>query len=229
MIEIRPSEERGHAAHGWLDSRFTFSFDQYHDPKHMGFRSLRVINEDHVAPAQGFGMHPHRDMEILTYMLEGALEHRDSSGNREVLRPGEIQKMSAGTGILHSEMNPSAEQEAHLLQIWLLPERKGLKPQYEQVKFRQGELEGGFRLIAGRDAAVSIHQDAALYAAKLPAGGKAKHELEAGRYAWVQMARGAGTLNGKTVKAGDGAALSGEEAVEFEAADASELLLFDLA
>jgi redox-sensitive bicupin YhaK (pirin superfamily) len=229
MIQIRPSDERGHAAHGWLDSRFTFSFDKYYNPEHMGFRSLRVINEDHVAPGQGFGMHPHQDMEILTYMLSGALEHRDSSGNRGVVRPGEIQKMSAGTGILHSEMNPSPKEEAHLLQIWLLPEKKGIKPEYEQVKFAPGELDGGFGLIAGRDGVVSIHQDAALYAAKLMTGEKAKHALAAGRHAWIQVARGAGKLNGKALVAGDGAAISDEKGLEFAASEASELLLFDLA
>jgi quercetin 2,3-dioxygenase len=229
MIQIRRSDERGHAKLDWLDSRFTFSFADYFDPEHVQFRSLRVINEDHVAPGQGFGMHPHRDMEIITYILDGAIEHRDNMGNRGVIRPGEVQKMSAGTGVMHSEFNPSKTQAAHLLQIWLMPDHKGIKPSYEQHTFAPGEIAGQFQPIAGKDGAVSIHQDAELFAAKLEPGQKAEHNLAAGRHAWIQVARGAGKLNGKDLKAGDGAAISDEKSVAFESTEASEVLLFDLA
>jgi len=229
MIQIRPSDERGRGQLDWLDSRFTFSFADYDDPKHVQFRSLRVINEDRVAPSQGFGMHPHRDMEIITYILEGAIEHRDSMGNRGVIRPGEIQKMSAGTGIMHSEFNPSPTQPVHLLQIWILPERRNLKPVYEEHTFAPGEIDGKFQPIAGKNAPVSIHQDVELLAAKLAPGEKALHELRPGRHAWVQIARGGGKLNGLPVKAGDGAAISDEPSVSFEPAEQSEVLLFDLA
>jgi len=229
MIQIRPSNERGHAQHGWLDSRFTFSFADYDDPEHVQFRSLRVINEDHIAPGQGFGMHPHRDMEIITYVLDGAIEHRDSMGNHGVIRPGEIQKMSAGTGITHSEFNPSQTQPTHLLQIWIFPDRRGLKPAYEEHKFTQGELDGQFQPIAGRNGTVTIHQDVELFGAKLQAGQTATRQLAPGRHAWLQLARGAGKVNGIEVKAGDGAAISDETSVRFEAAEPSEVLLFDLA
>lgn len=229
MIQIRPSEERGHAEHGWLDSRFTFSFDQYYDPEHVHFRSLRVINEDHVAPGQGFPMHPHRDMEILTWILDGTLEHRDSMGSGAVIRPGELQHMSAGTGVTHSEFNPSRTQPVHLLQIWIVPERKGLKPEYEQLAFTDKELRGGFHLVAGPEAPVTIHQEANLYIARLDKGTEAKHALESGRHAWVQVARGTALVNGKELKAGDGAAISNETQVRVEATEASEVLLFDLA
>jgi redox-sensitive bicupin YhaK (pirin superfamily) len=229
MIQIRRSDERGHAKLDWLDSRFTFSFADYYDPKHTQFRSLRVINEDHVAPGQGFGMHPHRDMEIITYILDGAIEHRDNMGNRGVIRPGEVQKMSAGSGVMHSEFNPSKTQSAHLLQIWLMPDRGGIKPSYEQHTFAPGEIAGQFQPIAGKDGAVSIHQDAELFAAKLEPGQKAEHALAPGRHAWIQIARGAGKLNGKVLQAGDGAAISDEKSVAFEPTEASEVLLFDLA
>jgi redox-sensitive bicupin YhaK (pirin superfamily) len=229
MIQIRRSDERGHAKLDWLDSRFTFSFADYYDPEHIQFRSLRVINEDHIAPGQGFGMHPHRDMEIITYILDGAIEHRDNMGNRGVIRPGEIQKMSAGTGVMHSEFNPSKTQPTHLLQIWLMPDRQGIKPSYEQHTFAPGEIAGQFQPIAGKDGAVSIHQDAELFAAKLEPGQKAEHALADGRHAWLQVARGAGKLNGKELKTGDGAAISGEKTVSFESSEASEILLFDLA
>ncbi len=228
MIQIRPSDERGHAQHGWLDSRFTFSFADYDDPKHVQFRSLRVINEDHIAPGQGFGMHPHRDMEIITYILEGAIEHRDNMGNRGVIRPGEIQKMSAGTGILHSEFNPSQTQPAHLLQIWMIPSKRGIKPSYEEHKFVPGELDGQFHPVAGPNATVTIQQDAELFAAKLKPGQKAIHELRPERHAWLQVARGAGKVNGHPVKAGDGVAVSEESSISFEATEQSEVLLFDL-
>lgn len=229
MIRLRPAEERGETKIGWLDSRHSFSFNDYYDPAHMNFRSLRVINEDWVAPGQGFGTHPHRDMEILTYVLEGALEHRDSMGTGAVIRPGELQKMSAGTGITHSEFNPSPKSPVHLLQIWIQPDRKGLKPAYEQHTFSNGELDGGFQLIAGPQGAISIHQDADLYAARLEAGQQTAHSLKPGRHAWVQLARGQVRLNGTEMKAGDGAAVSGEEKLAFEALAPSEILLFDLA
>lgn len=229
MLQIRPSEERGHNKLSWLDSRFSFSFDQYYDPEHVHFRALRVLNEDVIAPGQGFGMHPHRDMEILTWVLDGAVEHRDSTGGRGVIRPGELQHMSAGTGVMHSEFNPSPKDPTHLLQIWLLPERKGLQPEYEQIAFPHEELRDRFHLVAGPKAPVTIHQDANLYIARLEKGGEAAHPLENGRHAWLQVARGSVQLNGAQLKAGDGAAISKEREVRVNAADAAELLLFDLA
>lgn len=229
MIQIRPSEERGHAEHGWLDSRFTFSFADYYDPEHVQFRSLRVINEDHVAPGKGFGMHPHRDMEILTWMLDGSLEHRDSMGSGAVIRPGELQHMSAGTGVMHSEFNPSQTKPAHLLQIWITPERNGLKPEYGQLEFSDDELRAKFGLVAGPNAPVTIHQDANLYIARLDQGAQASHSLKSGRHAWVQIARGTVSLNGQQLKQGDGAAVSKETEIRVEAKDPSEVLLFDLA
>ncbi|MGB0036572.1 MAG: pirin family protein [Candidatus Acidiferrales bacterium] len=229
MVQIRPSDERGHNKLSWLDSHFTFSFDQYFDPEHVQFRSLRVLNEDVVAPGKGFGMHPHRDMEILTWILEGSLEHRDSMGSGAVIRPGELQHMSAGTGVMHSEFNPSQKDSAHLLQIWIMPERKGLKPEYEQLSFLDKELRGNFHFVAGPKGPVTIHQDANLYIARLDEGNKVNHSLEAGRHAWVQVARGSVRVNGADLKAGDGAALSKESAVRVEAMEASEVLLFDLA
>jgi redox-sensitive bicupin YhaK (pirin superfamily) len=228
MIQILPGEERGSGQLDWLDSRFSFSFADYYDPKHINFRSLRVINEDKIAPSGGFGMHPHRDMEIITYVLDGTIEHRDSMGNRGVIRPGEIQKMTAGTGILHSEFNPSKEKPTHLLQIWILPEKQGLKPEYEEHKFTPGELNGKFQPIAGKEAPVSIHQDVELFAAKFAKGEKDTHKLSPGRHAWLQVARGAGKLNGQIVKAGDGAAISDQPEVVYEATEPSEVLLFDL-
>jgi quercetin 2,3-dioxygenase len=229
MIEIRPSEERGHNKLSWLDSRFTFSFDRYYDPDHVQFRSLRVINEDIVAPNSGFPTHPHRDMEILTWILDGALEHRDNSGGRGVIRPGELQHMTAGRGVMHSEFNPSSQEPVHLLQIWLLPERKGLDPGYEQLAFPDEELRGKFGLVAGPKAPVTIHQDANLYIARLDKGAETSHSIADGRHAWVQVARGAVRLNGTELKAGDGAAISNEKEVRVEAREASEVLLFDLA
>jgi redox-sensitive bicupin YhaK (pirin superfamily) len=228
MIQILPGEERGSGQLDWLDSRFSFSFADYYDPKHINFRSLRVINEDKIAPSGGFGMHPHRDMEIITYVLDGTIEHRDSMGNRGVIRPGEIQKMTAGTGILHSEFNPSKEKPTHLLQIWILPEKQGLKPEYEEHKFTPGELNGKFQPIAGKEAPVSIHQDVELFAAKFAKGEKDTHKLSPGRHAWLQVARGAGKLNGQIVKAGDGAAISDQPEVVYDATEPSEVLLFDL-
>jgi quercetin 2,3-dioxygenase len=229
MITIRASNERGHNQISWLDSRFTFSFDQYYDPQHMQFRSLRVLNEDVVAPGQGFGMHPHRDMEILTWILDGAIEHRDSMGTGAVIRPGELQHMTAGTGVMHSEFNPSAKDPTHLLQIWITPERKGLKPSYEQLAFPDQDLRGKLHHLAGPEAPVTIHQDADLFIARLDKGQQTKHALQAGRHAWVQLARGSVKLNGVELQAGDGAAITKEDEVRVEAKEASEVLLFDLA
>lgn len=229
MMNIRHSEDRGHNQLPWLDSHFTFSFDRYYDPDHMQFRSLRVINEDVIAPAQGFPMHPHRDMEILTWILEGALEHRDNAGGSGVIRPGELQHMTAGRGVMHSEFNPSPKNPAHLLQIWLLPERKGLAPSYEQLAFPDSDLRGRFSLVAGPKAPVTIHQDANLYIARLNESDKAKQAIAPGRHAWVQIARGAVELNGRELKAGDGAAISGESELSVKAREASEVLAFDLA
>jgi hypothetical protein len=229
VINIRHSEDRGHNQLPWLDSHFTFSFDRYYDPDHVQFRSLRVINEDVIAPAQGFPMHPHRDMEILTWILEGSLEHRDNAGGSGVIRPGELQHMTAGRGVMHSEFNPSPKNPAHLLQIWLLPERKGLVPSYEQLAFADSDLRGKFNLVAGPKAPVTIHQDANLYIARLDKGDSAKHALAPDRHAWVQIARGAVELNGRELKAGDGAAISNESELTVKAQETSEVLVFDLA
>ena len=229
MIEIRRGEERGHNQLSWLDTRFTFSFDQYNDPKHMQFRSLRVLNEDVIAPAGGFPLHPHRDMEILTWILEGALEHRDSTGGRGVIRPGELQHMTAGRGVRHSEFNASPTKPVHSLQIWILPERKGLDPSYEQIAFPEEDLRGKFHLVAGPQAPITIRQDASLYIARLDSNTEARQALASGRHAWVQIARGAVLLNGSLLKAGDGAAVSNEAELRVAAQEPSEILLFDLA
>ena len=228
MIQIRHRDERGHFDHGWLNTYHTFSFDRYYDSQHMGFRALRVINEDRVAPAQGFGTHPHRDMEIITYILEGALEHKDSMGTGSIIRPGEVQRMSAGTGITHSEFNPSKSEPVHLLQIWILPEARGIKPSYEQKQINRGEMKGKLRLIASRepsDDAVRIHQDVRLYGTILN-GDAVRHELEHGRYAWVQIARGSVDVNGAALAAGDGIAISDEP--QLTLSGNGEALLFDL-
>jgi len=232
MIRLRPSHERGHANHGWLDSYHTFSFADYYDPNHTGFRHLRVINEDRVQPGGGFGAHSHRDMEILTYVLEGALEHRDSMGNGSVIRPGEVQRMSAGTGVSHSEYNHSKTEPVHLLQIWIVPEQRGLEPSYEQRSFRIDEKRGALCLIAardGRDGAVTLHQDVDLFAALLARGERVEHRLKPARHAWVQVARGGVTLNDTVLQEGDGAAVSDEAGLGILANEASEILLFDLA
>jgi quercetin 2,3-dioxygenase len=232
MITVRPATERGHFDHGWLDTSHTFSFASYHDPRHMGFRALRVINEDRVQPGEGFGTHAHRDMEILTWILEGALEHKDSMGNGSVIRPGDIQRMSAGTGVTHSEFNPSREALVHLLQIWLLPNQRELQPSYEEKRFPPETLRGRLTLIAagdGRQGAVTIHQDADLWVAQLKEGESVRHDLKSGRYAWLQVARGAVTLKGKALGAGDGAAVSDEPSIEVTATGPGEVLLFDLA
>jgi redox-sensitive bicupin YhaK (pirin superfamily) len=232
VIRFRRSEERGHAKHGWLESRHTFSFADYHDPRHMGFRSLRVINEDRVQPGRGFGTHGHRDMEIVTCVLAGALEHADSLGTSSVIRPGEVQRMSAGTGVTHSEYNASRSEPVHFLQIWILPEREGLAPGYEQRAFPSAERQGRLRCVAspdGREGSVVVHQDALLFASLLGPGERVAHALRPGRHAWVQVARGSVALGGEPLAAGDGAALSQESAVELEGRDDAELLLFDLA
>jgi quercetin 2,3-dioxygenase len=232
MITVRPAAARGHADHGWLDSRHTFSFADYYDERHMGFRSLRVINEDRVQPGQGFGTHSHRDMEIVSYVLEGALQHQDSLGTGSVIRPHEVQRMTAGRGVSHSEFNASHDEVVHFLQIWILPRQRDLEPSYEQRLFPAEEKRNHLRLLAAADArqgAVTIHQDAELYGTILDAGASVRHALRPGRYAWVQVARGDVRLNGQTLGAGDGAALDDEAAVELVAQDAAEVLVFDLA
>jgi len=232
MINIRKSNDRGHADLGWLDSHFTFSFAEYYDPGHVQFRTLRVMNDDRVAGGGGFPTHPHRDMEIVTYVLDGALEHRDSMGNGSVIRPGDVQYMSAGTGVRHSEFNASKTEPVHLYQIWMLPEKEGLKPAYDQKNFREEEKRGKLRLVAspdGRDGSVKIRQDNELYATVLGAGESVKHALKPERYAYVQVARGSVTLNGKQLDEGDGAAISAEKSVELAGVKDAEVLLFDLA
>lgn len=231
MIRVRPAGERGHADYGWLDTSYSFSFNTYHDPAHMGFRALRVINEDVVAPGQGFGMHGHRDMEILTYVLSGALEHRDSLGNGDVLRPGEFQRMSAGTGIRHSEFNPSAEEPVHLYQIWLFPAEPGMTPSYEQKAIRAG-TPGAFWPIAtpdGREGSLRIHQDAEILLGRLEPGRPVTYRPRPGRHAWVQVIRGSVDLNGTALGTSDGAGVSEESALTFGATEPAEVMLFDLA
>jgi len=231
MITIRPSAERGTFDHGWLQSAHTFSFADYHDPRHMGYRRLRVINEDHVAAGQGFGMHPHRDMEIVTWILDGALEHKDSMGNGSVIRPGDAQRMSAGTGVLHSEFNPSKTDSTHLLQIWLFPSERGIQPGYEEKHFPRSSRLNKLAPMAtpdGRDGSVVIHTDAAIYATILEKGQSVKHRLASGRGAWLQVARGEVTLNGQRLKAGDGASVEDERDLAIAALADSEFLLFDL-
>ncbi|MFB1479680.1 pirin family protein [Corallococcus sp. RDP092CA] len=231
MLNVRPSEARGHANHGWLDSHHTFSFASYFDPEHMGFRALRVINEDRVQSGEGFDTHPHRDMEIITYPLSGAIAHRDSTGGQGILRAGEVQRMTAGTGVMHSELNGSNE-DVHFLQIWILPDRKGLKPEYEQKRFPEKDRQGHWRVVASPDAregSLTVHQDVLLHSTLLSPGEKAEYTLPKGRHAWVQVARGAGTLNGVALKAGDGVAVSDESSLVLTATEPLEALLFDLA
>jgi redox-sensitive bicupin YhaK (pirin superfamily) len=232
MIDIRKSDERGHANHGWLDTHFTFSFADYFDPEHVQFRTLRVMNDDRVAGGGGFPTHPHRDMEIVTYVLEGALEHRDSMGNGSVIKPGDLQYMSAGTGVRHSEFNASETEPVHLYQIWMLPDKNGYMPAYDQKNFSEAEKRGKLRLLAspdGRDGSVKIRQDNELYATVLGEGEAVKHELKLKRHAYVQVARGSVTLNGKKLDVADGAAISEEKSVELAGVDDAEVLLFDLA
>lgn len=232
MITIRPAGERGHTDFGWLDSRHTFSFGDYMDYGQMGFHSLRVINDDRVAGGGGFPTHPHRDMEIITWVLSGALEHKDSLGTGSVIRAGDVQRMTAGSGILHSEFNASKTEPVHFLQIWIVPEKRGLKPGYAQTSFPVAERKGQLKLVASRDArdgSVSINQDASVYAAALSPGQKVTHTLAPRRAGWVQVATGSVMLNGKSLKAGDGAAVENETAVELIGVDTGEALLFDLA
>lgn len=231
MIQIRPSNQRGHARFGWLDSHHTFSFGEYHDPRFMGFGPLRVINEDRVEPGQGFGTHGHRDMEIISYVLEGGLAHNDSLGNGSVIRPGDVQRMSAGTGVRHSEYNHSESEPVHFLQIWILPERQGMEPSYDERTFPAEEKRDRLRLIGsrdGRDGSVVIHQDVALYASLLSEGKEVTHPIEGERYLWVQVMRGTITVNGEMLDTGDGAALVDEEQLVIHANREAEFLLFDM-
>jgi redox-sensitive bicupin YhaK (pirin superfamily) len=231
MIRIRKAADRGHAQYDWLDTWHTFSFDTYYDPAHMGFRSLRVMNEDRVQPGQGFGMHGHRDMEIITYVLEGALEHRDSMGNGSIIHAGEFQRMSAGTGIQHGEFNPSATEPVHLYQIWLLPATKGLTPSYEQRTFSEAEKQGKLLLVASpeQDGSLMIHQDARVYLSALRTGELLTHSIQPGRHAWLQVLRGSVEIDGRTFATSDGAAVSGESDLTIRAAESCEVMLFDLA
>ena len=231
MLTIRRSDERGHADHGWLDSRHTFSFADYHDPRHMGFRNLRVINEDRVQAGKGFGTHAHRDMEILSYVLEGALKHSDSMGTGSVIRPGDVQRMTAGTGVRHSEFNGSEREGVHFLQIWLLPAQQGLSPGYEQKAFSDAEKRGRLRLVASPDAAggsITLHADAKLYASILAAGEKVEHTVVLGRHAWIQVVRGTVKVGTAELHTGDGASTSDAGPLAIEGVDASEVLVFDL-
>jgi redox-sensitive bicupin YhaK (pirin superfamily) len=231
MIALRSSGERGHANHGWLDSYHSFSFADYYDPQHMGYASLRVINEDYVQPGKGFGTHGHRDMEIITYILEGALEHKDSMGNGSVIRPDDVQRMSAGTGVQHSEFNPSPSEVVHLLQIWIEPDVTGIKPSYEEKHFDAASKRGKLRLIAsrdGRDGSVTIHQDASVYAALIDGSERASHGLASGRKAYVHVARGRVTVGGHALAAGDALKADGESTLVLEHGTKAEVLLFDL-
>lgn len=235
MIKIRNANDRGHANHGWLDTYYTFSFSRYFDPEHMGFRSLRVMNEDEIAPGKGFGTHGHENMEIVTYVLSGALEHKDSMGHGEVLKPGEFQRISAGSGITHSEFNPSETEPTHLYQIWLEPNVQNVEPSYEQKSFPAGDNLGQFRLVAspdGEDGSLRIHQNSRVYLATLDPGQQLTQELPAGRHAWLQVLRGEASLNGHGLSTSDGAAISGEESLSISATSSdgseTELMLFDL-
>jgi redox-sensitive bicupin YhaK (pirin superfamily) len=232
MIEIRKSSDRGAADHGWLQTRFTFSFADYYDPQHVQFRTLRVMNDDRIAGGGGFPTHPHRDMEIVTYVLEGALEHRDSMGNGSVIQPGDVQYMSAGTGVAHSEFNASETEPVHLYQIWMFPDRNGYRPAYDQKHFSKEEKRGTLRLLAspdGGEGSVRIRQDNRLYSTLLPSGASVKHALPPDRHAYVQVASGKVTLNGHPLEAGDGARISGEKSLELAGVSEAEVLLFDLA
>ena len=232
MITIRSAQDRGAVNLGWLDTRHTFSFGEYYDPGHMGFASLRVINEDKVIPSQGFPTHSHRDMEIITYVLEGALEHKDSIGTGSIIRPGEVQRMSAGTGIRHSEYNASKTDLVHLLQIWILPDQNGIEPSYEQKSFEISQSQNQLKLVGsrdGREGSVTIHQNVNLYAATLQSENTIIHTLTPGRVGWLQVARGAVTLNGQLLTAGDGAAIAEELDLKLQGTQDAEILLFDIA
>jgi len=232
MIKIRRAGDRGHFNYGWLDTNHTFSFNTYYDPDQMGFRTLRVINEDHVEAGEGFGTHGHADMEIISYVVEGALAHKDSSGGSEVLKPHEVQRMTAGTGIRHSEFNPSDSEKVHFYQIWILPEKSGLEPGYEQTYFAPEEKKGKLRLVASRggdDGSVKINQDVSLFASILDSGESVEHRFAEGRHGWIQVVKGALTVNGIELEASDGAAISAEDRIEVNASkDGTEFLLFDL-
>src|SRR5215831_2660731 len=232
MTTIRPARERGHGQYGWLDTRHTFSFNDYYDPQYMGYRALRVINEDRLQPGQGFGTHGHRDMEIISYVLDGALEHKDSIGTGSVIRPGDVQVMSAGTGIRHSEFNHSKTEPVHFLQIWIIPDREGIKPRYDQKKFPDAEKRGRLRLVGsadGRDGSIVVHQDVDLFAGILNRGEQATHAFRSGRKGWLQVARGSIEANGQRLDAGDGAAVSDEATIVLKGqGDGSEVLVFDL-
>jgi quercetin 2,3-dioxygenase len=230
MMNVRKANERGHANHGWLDTYHTFSFANYYDPQWMGFRSLRVINDDLVMPGMGFGTHPHRDMEIITHILSGSLEHKDSMGNGRVIRTGEVQYMAAGTGVEHSEFNPSKDEAVHLLQIWIVPDQKGVKPRYEEKSLKDAAT-GKLHLVTsktGRDGSIAIHQDADLWLGKLGAGDRVAHKLAPGRSAWLHVAEGEVSLNGKALSIGDAASIEGESRLELTADKAAQVLLFDL-
>ena len=230
-MDIRRGRDRGFADHGWLRTFHTFSFADYHDPQHMGFRALRVLNEDRVQAGRGFGAHPHRDMEIISYVLEGQLEHKDSMGNGSIIVPGDVQRMSAGTGVLHSEFNPSQSELVHFLQIWIIPDRAGYSPSYEQKTFSNEDKSGKLRLIVsrdGREGSVTAHQDVAVYAGVLAAGQRIEHAVPKGRYAWVQVIRGALDVNGEALGAGDGAAFDASDKVVLTTNGSGEALLFDL-
>jgi redox-sensitive bicupin YhaK (pirin superfamily) len=230
MMKIRKANERGHAEHGWLDSYHTFSFANYYDPEWMGYRSLRVINDDLVMPGMGFGTHPHRDMEIITYILSGSLEHKDSMGNGRVIQPGEVQYMSAGSGVRHSEANPSKDEAAHFLQIWIEPDRKGVSPRYAEKSFATVK-PGALHLVTsktGRDDSIAIHQDADLWLGKFEAGNRITQKIAPGRHAWLHVAEGDVSVNGTALNGGDAAALNGGETVELNASKPSQVLLFDL-
>jgi quercetin 2,3-dioxygenase len=232
MLTIRSAQARGHAQRDWLDSYHTFSFGSYQDPAHMGFRSLRVINEDFIEPGQGFGTHSHRDMEIITFVLDGAVAHKDSIGNIGTIKPGEVQRMSAGTGIAHSEFNPSNDEHTHLLQIWILPDRQNLEPSYEQVAFPIDQRLGKLRLIAspdGKDGSVTVHQDLQLLTAVLEPNQQVSYELGVDRYGWLQITQGEILLNGQKLEAGDGVAISQEQKIEIAATANAEFLLFNMA
>jgi redox-sensitive bicupin YhaK (pirin superfamily) len=232
MMKLRRADERGHANHGWLDTHHTFSFAQYYDKNHMGFRSLRVLNDDRVQPGQGFGSHPHRDMEIITYVLEGVLAHKDSTGGGSVIRPGDVQRMSAGSGVIHSEFNHSDTEPVHFLQIWIEPDTPGIEPGYEQKSFTDEDKRGRLRLIASpdaRDGSLTIRQDALVYATVLGKGDEVGVDLAAGRHAWVHVARGTVTVNGELLSGGDGAAVSEESRLTLVGVDGAEVLVFDLA
>ncbi len=232
MLTIRKADDRGRANFGWLDGRHTFSFGRYYDPNHMGFGPLRVINDDRIAPGKGFPMHPHADMEIVTYVLDGALAHKDSLGNGSVIKPGDVQRMSAGTGIRHSEANPSATESAHLLQIWIEPVETGLPPGYEQKTFTADDKHGRLRLVAspdGRDGSVTVRQDVNLYASRLSGADKVSHDVGTGRAAWLQVATGSVAVNGTVLNAGDGASTTDAGVLSIEGVEDAEVLLFDMA